>query len=173
AILFVGVDTVLAAAVQSVEAGGSGALGDLYDEVDVGAELGDAVGVAEDAPVRTRELSGEEIEPAQAHAGGVDGGDEGVDLGLGWGGGVPGPPEFDSVEACVTGGLGAFVDRKFGEQQRAVHGVAEGVAHGSRLRVFRGVESSFHFEECFECAPDSLRLSSTHRRRPRLTTGKA
>src|SRR5699024_3779830 len=44
AILFVGVDTVLAAAVQSVEAGGSGALGDLYDEVYVGAELGDAVG---------------------------------------------------------------------------------------------------------------------------------
>src|SRR5699024_7988371 len=152
-------------AVESVEAGGPGALGDLYDEVDVGAEFGGAVGVAEDAPVRTGELSGEEVEPAQAHAGGVDGGDEVVDLGLGRGGCVPGPPELDSVEACVTGGLGACVDRKFGEQQRAVHGVAEGVAHGSRLRGFRGVEYGFHFEECLECASGSLRLSSTRRRR--------
>src|SRR5699024_6453821 len=82
AVLLLGGGAVLAAAVEGVETGGPGALGDLYDEVDVGPELGGAVGVAEDAAVRPGELSGEEVEPGQTHAGGVDGGDEGVDLRL-------------------------------------------------------------------------------------------
>jgi hypothetical protein len=90
---------------------------DADGHVDVVAELVGAGRDRQHAGVRPGQVTGEEVEADEAHAGVPDGAGKRVDLGVGGHGAGERPPELDRLEAGRPGRRRPFQQRKLGEQQ--------------------------------------------------------
>ncbi len=118
---------------EGVERAHPEALTDADGHVDVVAELLDAVGDGQHPAVGAGQVAGEEVEADELHARVLDRPDQGVDVAVGRDGLVrPGPPELDGVETRRLGRRRSLEQRQLGEQDRAVHLVAQSVVgHGT------------------------------------------
>ena len=140
-VLRLGGGAVDAVAVERVERGAAEPLADADGDVDVVAELGRPGRPRDQTAVTGRHVAGEEVEADQLHAGVLHGGDEGVDVAVGRHRLGEGPPELHRVEAGGLHRRGALEKRELGEQDRAVHLVAELVGHPHHS--FRNAEFDF------------------------------